>query len=161
MIPYSARGRHPLLVIATSVLLLNTLYLALFASPTIFYFSNVVLHIALGLIVGVMFARRLSQWWGILPLVIRAGALVFVGGLSFGTAILFLGAAGEYRWLLPTHIALTLVGGVSLLGYGLMVASRRATRGAKVAVAAARRRFASRARAGPSGSKIRPSCRQR
>ena len=67
----------------------------------------------------------------------RAGALVLVAGLLFGIAIVFLGAAGDYRWLLPTHIALTLVGGVSLLGYGLIVASRRATRGTNVAVAAA------------------------
>jgi tetratricopeptide (TPR) repeat protein len=137
MIPHSARGRHSLVVIATAILLLNTLYLALFASPTVFYFANVVLHIVLGLIVGVMFARRLREWWAVLPLVIRAGALVLVAGLSFGIAILFLGAAGEYRWLLPTHIALTLVGGVSLLGYGLVVASRHATRGTKVAVAGA------------------------
>jgi Tfp pilus assembly protein PilF len=137
MIPYSAPGRHTLLVIATAVLLLNTLYLALFASPTIFYFGNVVLHIVLGLAAGAMLARRLWEWWGILPLLVRAGALVLAAGLSFGISILFLGAAGEYRWLLPTHIALTLVGGASLLGYGVMIASRRATRGTRVAVGAA------------------------
>ena len=136
MIPY-ARYRHTLLPIATAVLLLNTLYLAFSASPTLFYFGNVVLHIVLGLAVGAMFARRLREWWGILPFVVRAGAFVLVAGLSFGIAIVFLGAAGEYRWLLPTHIGLTLAGGVSVLAYGVLVASRRASRGKKVAAGAA------------------------
>jgi hypothetical protein len=35
MIPYSSRDRHTFPVIATAVLLLNTLYQSLFASPTI------------------------------------------------------------------------------------------------------------------------------
>jgi hypothetical protein len=35
MIPYSSRDRYTLTGIATAILLLNTLYLSLFASPTI------------------------------------------------------------------------------------------------------------------------------
>jgi tetratricopeptide (TPR) repeat protein len=137
MIPYSSRDRHTFPVIATAVLLLNTLYLSLFASPTIFYFANVVLHIVLGLALGVVFVRRLRGWWGFLPLLARASALVLAAGLAFGVAILFLGAAGEYRWLLPTHIALTLGGGAALTGYGVVVAGRRATRGVNIAAGAA------------------------
>jgi tetratricopeptide (TPR) repeat protein len=136
MIPYSAR-RHTFLAVATALLLVNTLYLALFASPTIFYFANVVLHIALGFALGVVFSRRLFEWWSVLPLFARAGALVLAAGLLFGVAIVFLGAAGQYRWLLPTHIGLTLSGGAFVLGYGVVVGSRRATRGVNVAAGAA------------------------
>ncbi len=85
----------PALLLGTIVLLVNTLYLAFTASPTIFYFANVVLHIVLGLALGVVFARRLFEWWGVLPLFARAGALVLAAGLSFGVAIVFLGAAGS------------------------------------------------------------------
>jgi Tfp pilus assembly protein PilF len=137
MIPYSSRDRYTLTGIATAILLLNTLYLSLFASPTIFYFTNVVLHIVLGLMLGVVFVRRLREWWRILPWMARASALVLAAGLAFGVAILFLGAAGEYRWLLPTHIGLTLLGGAALLAYGVVSAGRRATRGVNVAAGAA------------------------
>ena len=133
----SSGSRQAALVIATAALLLNTLYLSLFASPTIFYFANVVLHIVLGLVVGTVFARRLWHWWGTLPLVTRAGALVLAAGLLFGVAIVFLGAAGAYRWLLPTHIVLAVVGGAWLLACAAVVSSRRASRGTNVAVGAA------------------------
>ena len=43
---------------ALLLLLLNTAYLAAFDSPTIFYFSNVVLHIALGCVLAGVFARE-------------------------------------------------------------------------------------------------------
>jgi tetratricopeptide (TPR) repeat protein len=122
---------------ATAALLLNTLYLSLFASPTLFYFANVVLHIVLGLILGAVFARRLRHWWSTLPLGARAGAFVLVAGLSFGVAIVFLGAAGAYRWLLPTHIVLTVVGGAWVLAYVAVISSRRASRATNVAVGAA------------------------
>ena len=32
-------------------------------------------------------------------MIVRAGAVVLIVGLSFGVGILFLGAAGDYRWL--------------------------------------------------------------
>src|SRR5262245_4658501 len=83
------------------LLLLNTLYLSLTASPTLFYFANVVLHMALGLALGGMFAIRLTRAWTGLSTWLRLAATVFAIGLAFGVAIMFLGAAGQYRWLLP------------------------------------------------------------
>ena len=48
-----------------AVLLLNTAYLAAFASPTVFYFANVVLHMVLGValaaFVAVQVVRRRFQ----------------------------------------------------------------------------------------------------
>ena len=44
-------GSRTRLLVSTLVLLLNTVYLAATASPTMVYFANVVLHMALGLTV--------------------------------------------------------------------------------------------------------------
>ena len=43
------------------VLLVNTAYLAAFASPTPFYFGNVVLHMLLGLALAVVCARPIDS----------------------------------------------------------------------------------------------------
>ncbi|HSF42761.1 MAG TPA: hypothetical protein VLT87_23350, partial [Thermoanaerobaculia bacterium] len=44
-----------------AVLLVNTAYLAAFASPTIFYMSNVLLHLGLGLALAVAFVVLLAR----------------------------------------------------------------------------------------------------
>jgi tetratricopeptide (TPR) repeat protein len=123
--------------LATLLLFLNTAYLAATASPTVFYFANVVLHIALGLVLGWAFARRLTRSWRQLPLWVRLFAGVLSAGLVFGVAIIVLGAAGPYRWLLPAHISLTTVGGIPLLAVGAIASLRHTTRATKVTVAAA------------------------
>ena len=43
----------PPLVIASAVLLVNSAYLAAFATPSLFYFANVALHVVLGVAVAV------------------------------------------------------------------------------------------------------------
>ncbi|MGH9329178.1 MAG: multiheme c-type cytochrome, partial [Vicinamibacterales bacterium] len=121
----------------TLLFLLSTAYLAFTASPTLFYFGNVVLHIGLGLALGGFFAIRLKHAWRGLGITIRLAATVFAIGLAFGVAIIFLGAAGPYRWLLPTHIGLTIVGGGALAAIWLVGLMRRADRGTRVAVGAA------------------------
>jgi Tfp pilus assembly protein PilF len=131
-------GSRARLVLGASVLyLLSTLYLSLSASPTLFYFTNVVLHMALGIVLGAVFAVRLRRAWGELATSIRLAAAVFVTGLAFGVAIMVLGAAGQYRWLLPTHIGLTMIGGGALAAIWIVAVMRRANRGARVAVGAA------------------------
>ena len=117
--------------------LLNSLYLALTASPTLFYFANVVLHMVLGLALAVAGAGWVIRAWPRLNLMARLGSLVLAIGLLFGVAIMFLGAAGPYRWLLPTHIGLTIVGGGALAAIWLVGLMRRADRGTRVAVGAA------------------------
>jgi hypothetical protein len=49
------------LLLGTIVLLVNTLYLVLTASPTPFYFANVILHMGLGLVLGGLFAIQLIR----------------------------------------------------------------------------------------------------
>src|SRR3954462_13863341 len=43
------------------VLLVNTAYITAFASPTIFYMGNVLLHLVLGLVLAVLFAVLLAR----------------------------------------------------------------------------------------------------
>jgi tetratricopeptide (TPR) repeat protein len=134
----TARSRRPLLLRgALALLLLNSAYLAAFASPTIFYFANVVLHIALGLVLGGFFAVRLLRNWPGLSRFVRGSAIVLGAGLVLGTAIVFFGAAGRYRWLLPAHIGLTLLGGGALAVVWAAGVLRRSSREARIGVSAA------------------------
>ncbi|HEV7508254.1 MAG TPA: tetratricopeptide repeat protein [Thermoanaerobaculia bacterium] len=72
------------------VLLVNTAYITAFASPTIFYMGNVLLHLVLGLVLAVMFGlllvRRPDLRTGLVPaavlflLALLAGAWLAVDG---------------------------------------------------------------------------------
>jgi tetratricopeptide (TPR) repeat protein len=88
------RSRLPLLVGAgTLLLLLNTAYVAAFASPTVFYMGNVLFHLVLGVAVAlgaaVLFARRPDLRRGFGP----AGS-----AFAVATAIgIYLAVAGNVR----------------------------------------------------------------
>jgi tetratricopeptide (TPR) repeat protein len=97
------------------LLLLNSAYLAAFASPTFLYFTNVVLHMGLGMLLGVVWLRRFLRERSTTPLpIVLCAAALTAGGLC-GVAIMIVGAAAKTRWLLPAHIALTVAGGLPLL----------------------------------------------
>src|SRR5690348_955115 len=108
-----SRSAHHVRVaaIGTGVLILNSAYLAATASPTLFYFTNVVAHIALGCALALFWTRAGWREWPRLTVWMRTAAAVLLLGAITGTAIVFLGAAGRMRWLLPVHIALVLAGG--------------------------------------------------
>jgi tetratricopeptide (TPR) repeat protein len=130
-----ARGSRPNWLRAALLLfLVNTLYLAAFASPTLFYFGNVVLHMTLGLVLGGIYAIWLTRRWRGLGLAVRSSAIVLAAGLAFGVAIIYFGAAGAFRWLLPTHIILTMLGGGAMSAIGAVSLLRSGTRGTRVAV---------------------------
>jgi tetratricopeptide (TPR) repeat protein len=103
------------LLFATLLFALNTAYLAAFASPSPFYFFNVVLHMALGLGLAVVFGRRLAGAWRTRPLLLRLAWMLCAAGAITGVAIMIVGAAGPFRRLLPIHIALSLAGGLPLV----------------------------------------------
>ncbi len=119
--------------VAVGLYLLSTAYLAAFASPTLFYFANVVLHIVAGIVLASIAAVRLARAWRGLALAIRVASVVLAIGIAFGLAIVFLGAAGPYRWLLPAHIGTTLVGGGALLALWSVTLLRHGTRETRVA----------------------------
>ncbi len=109
--------------LALLIFALNTVYLAAFASPTLFYFTNVVLHMAAGIGLAVALtlraARRERPWQrglsaaGTLGVGLCSAALAV--GAVLGLMIMIVGAAGRWRWLLPTHIAFSVAGGVPLV----------------------------------------------
>jgi Tfp pilus assembly protein PilF len=93
-------------------LLLNSAYLAAFATPSLFYFANVALHPLLGIIAGVLTARWL---WGRLretSWLVRSALAVSLAGAAPGLALLVTGATRAYRWVLLTHIVLSTLGAV-------------------------------------------------
>src|SRR4051794_20621197 len=65
------------------VLLVNTAYVTAFASPTVFYMSNVLAHLVLGLAVaiafGVLLARRPDLRQGLVPAALLFGIALIAG----------------------------------------------------------------------------------
>lgn len=119
------------------LLLLNTAYLAAFATPSLFYYSNVVLHIALGVLLAVLLAREFVRARRDIPMWLQLAAAVLAAGTAVGGAIAVVGAAGPLRWLLPVHITLMLAGLVPWLMWGAWVAGRRVASPQRVALGAA------------------------
>ena len=86
------------------VLLVNTAYVAAFATPSIFYMTNVLIHLGLGLALGIgmIFLLRKDS-------ALQNGITAAIG--LFGVALLlglFLAGAGnitENRWAFWSHIA--------------------------------------------------------
>src|SRR6188768_2940706 len=103
--------------VALTVYGLNTAYLAATASASAFYFANVVLHMALGLVLAVVLGRRLLGAWRRTNLFVRLTSVLCAAGALTGVAIMIVGAAGPLRRLLTLHIALSLAGAVPLVVY--------------------------------------------
>lgn len=88
-------------------LLVNTAYIAAFASPTIFYMANVVLHLALGLALAIMllwFLRRISLGGGLFLVAALLGLFLAVRGNMLA-----------HRWALQAHIAAAAVALLALV----------------------------------------------
>jgi tetratricopeptide (TPR) repeat protein len=126
-------------VVAVSLVLLlvNSAYLAAFATPSVFYFANVVLHFTLGLGLGVVAVRRVLRRRTTAGALVRLGWIVLAAGALCGLAILVLGAAGRTRWLLPLHIWLTVAGGAPLLARAIWFTVRQVPSRPRVALGAA------------------------
>ncbi len=98
-------------LVAFLALLVNTAYIWAFASPTIFYMTNVLAHVGLGIAVAaaavaLMLRQRSAP---LLPAV--AFAISFVLGLY----LMWAGAVRPNRWILWAHIATALAGVASLI----------------------------------------------
>src|SRR4029077_10283177 len=82
--------------IALIVLLINTAYISAFASPTIFYMGNVLLHLVLGVVLTVALLFLMRQF----PL--AAGFFLIAAGL--GVLLAIRGNTLDHRWALVAHI---------------------------------------------------------
>ena len=115
--------RSKTLAIGGGLLLVNTGYLAAFATPSLFYYANVALHVLLGvvlLVIGARWARRqaLSMTGVLAALILGVGALL-------GLALTVTGATRSFRWLLLSHIAVTTTGAVLAVALMLRHAIRQ------------------------------------
>jgi tetratricopeptide (TPR) repeat protein len=109
------------LAIGGALLLVNSAYLAAFATPSLFYFSNVALHVILGAILLGLGARWLRSCFRELSGASRLAGVLLVLGAVLGVALAVTGATRQYRWLLLAHIAVTTAG--ALLAIGLAARS--------------------------------------
>src|SRR5271157_1284154 len=94
------------------LLILNSAYIWAFASPTVFYMGNVLLHVLLGIVVAVGAVLLLRGRWREAPLE-AAGALALAAGL--GLFLTYAGATRDHNWALWGHVAAALAG-LALLG---------------------------------------------
>ncbi len=92
-------------------LLVNTAYIAAFASPTIFYMGNVVLHLALGV------ALAVASFWFIRRMPV-AGALFLIAA-ALGVYLAVAGNTTPHRRVLEAHIVVAAASLAALLPYAL------------------------------------------
>src|SRR5262245_5289251 len=105
-------------ILAFLLLLLNTAYLWPLAEPTLFYMSNLVLHMGLGILLAVVAVRYLLMNRASLPCAARWGLLLFLLSAIPGLIIMKVGGLRPYRWILQLHIALAMLA-VLILGLAL------------------------------------------
>jgi tetratricopeptide (TPR) repeat protein len=92
--------------IALLALLVNSAYLAAFASPTIFYMGNVLLHLALGL------AALAGYVWLLVsePKLRTTAAGFLLIGATLGIYLMCAGNTIPHRWAFWSHIAFSALG---------------------------------------------------
>jgi Tfp pilus assembly protein PilF len=104
-----------LLAIGGALLLLNSAYLAAFATRSLFYFTNVALHVVGGaalLALGIVWLVRRARapLPAASPTPVLAAATVLVPGAALGVALAITGATTQYSWLLKSHIIVATAG---------------------------------------------------
>ena len=120
------------------LLLVNTAYLAAFASPTVFYMANVLLHfvlgVALALATAVLLWRRpelRGSFTGALTAAVALFGVAFAAGLWLAVK----GNLLEFRWVLWTHIAAACLGTAALALWAWTRADVRFRRALAAAIA--------------------------
>lgn len=100
-------NKPKLLWIGFLILLVNTAYIAAFASPTIFYMGNVVLHLLLGLVLSVALLFVVRRF----PM---AGGL-FLTAAAAGLYLAIAGNTTDHRWAWYAHIVFASLGLIALV----------------------------------------------
>jgi tetratricopeptide (TPR) repeat protein len=97
------------------VLLVNTGYIAAFSSATIFYMTNVLGHVVLGvaLTVATIFVLRRSGLLAGAPVALGFLLLAFI----FGALLTYSGNVRDHAWILWAHIATAILGVVALIPF--------------------------------------------
>jgi tetratricopeptide (TPR) repeat protein len=93
------------------VLLVNTAYISAFASPTIFYMGNVLVHFVLGVVLTVALLFLLRQF--------PAAAGFFLAASGLGLFLAIRGNTLDHRWALAAHIVAAAMGLIVLIPFAM------------------------------------------
>jgi tetratricopeptide (TPR) repeat protein len=110
---------------AGAVLLVNSAYLAAFATPSLFYYTNVALHVVLGVVTLILAVRWLLKRDGRVPASWIAAAVLLGAGAVLGGALVATGTTTRFRWLLLSHIAASAAGALIVLALAIAAIARR------------------------------------
>ena len=97
-------------VSAFLILLINSAYLFSFGEPTLFYISNVLLHVGLGIVLILPFGIYVYKQFRGTSTLGQIGMIGITLGILTGGYLMIVGATTPYRWLLITHIVSVGVG---------------------------------------------------
>ena len=94
------------------ILLINSAYLFSFGEPTLFYISNVLLHVGFGIVLILPFSIYVYKQFGWASTLGQIGMIGIIVGIISGGYLMIVGATTPYRWLLITHIVSVGVGSI-------------------------------------------------
>jgi Tfp pilus assembly protein PilF len=98
------------LAIGGGLLLANSGYLAAFATPSLFYFTNVALHVVAGALLFLIGASWVVRRFRSLSRSAIIAVVLLAAGGALGVMLAFTGTTTRFYWLLAWHIAVTAVG---------------------------------------------------
>ncbi len=124
------------LATAFIVLLVNSVYLTAAPSATLFYYSNVALHVMLGAIVAIVAGVRLMRRRLPLSRAALTGVAIAGVGAAVGVVLAIVGATRQHQAILVAHIGLS-VAGSALLLIAVVAAARSRAAGPRAQVLAA------------------------
>jgi Flp pilus assembly protein TadD len=104
-----------LLITGFIVLLINSSYLAAYAEPTLFYFSNVALHLLLGLALAIISAVYVLKRLRGLSQAMLFAVIALALSAALGIFLMIFGATRPYRWALYAHIMLAVAGSIPVI----------------------------------------------
>ena len=105
-------------------LLLNSAYLISFGEPTLFYISNVLIHVVVGILLIIPFVSHLVGAFANMSIVGKSGMVCLVVGVVSGGYLMIVGATTPNRWLLTLHIATTTLGAVLFVAHLFILAKQ-------------------------------------
>ena len=106
------------------VLLLNSGYLISLGEPTLFYISNVLLHVVLGILLLAPFFRHCLAAFTTMPVIGKIGIGFLTIGIVSGGFLMIFGAITPHRWILILHIVTTTFG-VAAFFVSLLISATR------------------------------------
>ncbi len=118
------------------LLLLNSVYIAASATPSLFFYSNIAVHVLLGTALTI---GAIVYWAGVRPRLSAFSsvvALLFLATVAAGVWLAAVGATRLHQRVIDVHRGLAIVAALALAGWAVAYAARAATLGGRRAAAA-------------------------